>query len=152
MAFQFRAISYFTFVSLYILIEERYDLVNAKHILSLISNMRLGSRPMIKKWFSKALLLVVMDKRARTKFKTVRARNRRLNNIGQSINQLYTNSKGGGMAKENKTPINERRKALIEDAMAMRKEKLHIVGQLDQERLRKLGIMVGKAFDQSAAE
>ena len=137
---------------LYILRRERYDLVNAEHILSLIRDMSFGLRPMIKKLFSKALLLIVMDKEARSKFKIVRARKRHLNNIGQSINQLYTKSNGGESVKKNKDPINRERKTLIENAMAMRKEKSNILEQLDQEQLKKLSIMVGKAFDQSSAE
>ena len=114
--------------------------------------MSFGLRPMIKKLFSKALLLIVMDKEARSKFKIVRARKRHLNNIGQSINQLYTKSNGGELVKKNKDPINRERKSLIENAMAMRKEKSNILEQLDQEQLKKLSIMVGKAFDQSSAE
>ena len=145
-----------------------------------------------------------MDKRARSKFKIVRARKRRLNDIRQSINQLFTEPKGEEMAKKNKSqttigldgackkqptpvpprqsndilgsdeteiliqkaaeiakqnftknhkePINQKRKALIEEAMAMRKAKSHILDQLDQEQLRKLSLMAGRAFDQNAAE
>ena len=145
-----------------------------------------------------------MDKGARSKFKIVQARKRRLNNFGQSINQLFTKPKGEDMAKKNKSqatielddahkkqptpvppqqsndnlgstgtkiliqkateiakqdfiknpkkPINKKRKALIEEAMAMRKAKSHILDQLDQEQLRKLSIMAGRAFEQNAAE
>ena len=199
-----KAIRCCTFGSLYILRKERYDLVNAEQILSLDCKTGSGFRPMIKKLFSKALLLIVMDKGARSKFKIVQARKRRLNNFGQSINQLFTKPKGEDMAKKNKSqttiglddahkkqptpvppqqsndnlgstgtkiliqkateiakqdfiknpkkPINKKRKALIEEAMAMRKAKSHILDQLDQEQLRKLSIMAGRAFDQNAAE
>ena len=145
-----------------------------------------------------------MDKRARRKFKIVRWQKLRLNDIGQSINQLFTKPKGERMAKKNKSrttiglvdtcgkqstsvpprrsndklesakteiliqkaakianqnftenrkqPINKKRKALIEEAMFMRKAKSHILDQLDQKQLRKLSIMAGRAFDQNAAE
>ena len=145
-----------------------------------------------------------MDKRARSKFKIVRGQKRRLNDIGQSINQLSTIPKREEMAKKGKSqttlglvdtckkqpapapsqqsnyslgpavpeistqkaskitnqnftksykkPANKKRKALIEKAMSMRKAKSHILDQLDQKQLRKLSDMVGKAFDQSAAE
>ena len=159
---------------------------------------------MIKKLFSRALLSLIMDKRARSKFKIVRGQKRRLNDIGQSINQLSIIPKGEEMAEKSnsqttlglvdtwkkqpapapprqsnynlepavteistqkaskiakqsftksyKRPVNKKRKALIEKAMSMRKAKSHILDQLDPKQLRKLSDMVGKAFDQSAAE
>ena len=145
-----------------------------------------------------------MDKGARSKFKIVQARKRRLHDIGQSINLLFTKLKGEEMAKKNKSqtttgfddaykkqltpvplqqsnhnhesaeteiliqnaaeiakqnftknhkkPRNKKRKALIEEAMAMRKAKSHILEPLDQEQLRKLSIIAGRAFDKNAAE
>ena len=54
--------------------------------------------------------------------------------------------------KNHKKPINKKRKALIKEAMAMRKAKSHILDQLDQEQLRKLSLMAGRVFDQNAAE
>ena len=204
MSFKIKATRCFAFGSLYILSKERYDLVNVEQILSLDSTMGSGFRPMIKKLFSKALLLIIMDKRARNKFKIMRGRKRHLNNIGQSINQFFTKQKNGDMAKKNKSqttighdgaygklpppvppqqssdnpnpaetelliqkatetvkqklikdrkkPINKKRQDLIEEAMAMRKEKSHILERLDREKLKQLSNMVKREFDQSAVE
>ena len=90
MNFKIKATRCFAFGSLYILSKERYDLVNVEQILSLDGTMGSGFRPMIKKLFSKALLLIIMDKRARNKFKMIRARKHDFNNIGESINQFFT--------------------------------------------------------------
>ena len=145
-----------------------------------------------------------MDKRARNKFKMIRARKHDFNNIGESINQFFTKLKSGDMAKKDKSqttighdgaygklpppvppqqssdnpnpaetelliqkatetvkqklikdrkkPINKKRQDLIEEAMAMRKEKSHILERLDREKLKQLSNMVKREFDQSAVE
>ena len=130
---------------------------------------------MLKKIISKALLTIAVDKKARKKIndldrqkRLLKTQNRR-KNIGGSepppkkslteqaeesnklIIEVLTSAGIGPKQQEHGmshgTSINPERKALITEAMAIRRSKLHILNELNQEQLDKLTAMAIQALN-----
>ena len=130
---------------------------------------------MLKKIISKALLTIAVDKKARKKIndldrqkRLLKTQNRRKNievsepppkkslteqaeESNKLIIEVLTSAGIGpkqqqhGMSHE--TSINPERKALITEAMAIRRSKLHILNELNQEQLDKLTAMAIQALN-----
>mgnify|MGYP000249402995 CR=1 FL=1 len=91
---------------------------------------------MLKKFFSKALLSVVMDKNARKKLDAIRGE-------GQGTPPLTPEASGEGKKKE----MTPERQALIRNAMKVRQEQTKILDELNDEQKLKLYAAAMKAFN-----
>ena len=130
---------------------------------------------MLKKIISKALLTIAVDKKARKKIndldrqkRLLKTQNRRKNIEGSEpppkkslteqaeesnklIIEVLTSAGIGPKQQEHGMSqgmsINPERKALITEAMAIRRSKLHILNELNQEQLDKLTAMAIQALN-----
>ena len=130
---------------------------------------------MLKKIISKALLTIAVDKKARKKIndldrqkRLLKTQNRRKNievsepppkkslteqaeESNKLIIEVLTSAGIGPKQQQHGmshgTSINPERKALITEAMAIRRSKLHILNELNQEQLDKLTAMAIQALN-----
>ena len=97
-----------------------------------------------------------MDKRARNKFNTVRTQKHRPNNVEidetTAVMRKATEIANQELTQNHKKPMNNGRKALIEQAMVAHQAKSHILDALDRKQRKKLRILAAKAFGRSIEE
>lgn len=98
---------------------------------------------MIKKIFSKALLSVFMDKRARKKLDALKNGAKQ----GAPSTPAPTPKPSGEEKKTKKRDMTPEREALIKNAMKVRREKTKMLDDLDDEQKLKLYAAAMKAFN-----
>ncbi len=98
---------------------------------------------MIKKFFSKALLSMVMDKNARKKLDVLRAAKKE----GDHKTTAPDMEPSGKEKKPKKREMTPEREALIRNAMKVRQEKTKMLDDLDDEQKLKLYAAAMKAFN-----